>query len=236
MKYLSLICIASLLWIPAGTQAAATRDAPSAITTRCSVSQSDGATAVDWSFGASNPQSAPSGAGRRGYEYYRNMSDFQVTISPAVAGMAPTVTWHAINTKGAGSNDRLAAPALACDAAAQGQTAAAATTAHCIPEPQCRGDDVSARHAINTKGMGANDRLAADIQFVSCDAADDTLSLHLVVPASSKVVVRDISVMRIGGGGMPVVKGRDAVVVACTGPNGEATTLAMQLLLPAVQR
>lgn len=240
MKNLLLLCIAGLLCIPAVTLAAATRDAPSAITTRCSVSQSDTATSVDWSFGASNPPSAPSGSGRRGYEYYKNMSDFRVTVSPAAAGMAPTVTWHAINTKGMGSNDRQAAQVSTCDSAISSQSAAIAAGDHCIPEPQCRGDDVNARHAINTKGAGANDRMAEDSVSASCslsrDANGDTLQLHLVVPASSKVVVRDISVMRTGGGGMPVVKAQNGIVVSCTGPNGEASDLAMRLLLPAVQR
>ncbi len=220
MKNLFLFSIACALSVPGTAGAAESRTDSAAamtMTSHCAISQTNGITAVDWSFGATNSQPVPTSSTRRGYQYYKAMSDMQVTITPAADGVVPTVTWHAIKTKGAGANDRQSSQPSVCEGVA-----------------------VSSAAASDTSGAVAHQ--AATGISASCsvgrDANGETLTVHLIAPASSKVVVRDISFTRVSsdGGGMPVVKAMDGESTRCIDPNGEASDVAMRLLLPAVRR
>lgn len=146
-----------------------------------------------------------------------------LTITPAGNGVEPSVTAHAINTKGLGSNDR---------------------TAHAINTKGMGSGDWSA-HAINTKGCGSQDRSAAAAgsvaaSQVACAMSADSKSVSVsdfTLPVSSKTSFQDLifvtannaKILAAGPGGGPRVLAR------CSGADGTPSSITM-LLLPAVQK
>ncbi len=186
----------------------------------CAIAPADGGTAVDFSFGSSSPPrdlSSGMSSGKKGYDYYLPRPDLQVSVAPPSAdGLAPTVTWHAIKTKGAGG-DRQASPNGRCDAASASAL-------------QRGGWDLK----TNIKARTISSSVSS-VSSLSCSISSDSVSVHIVIPASSKVVLQDLHIEKMvsgGPGGGPRVLSR----AHCDGPDGKPSDMMASLLLPAVQK
>lgn len=166
-KYLALVAALSLAQ-PGWAQRSAVQPAP-IIATTCVVASDGEVTLADITVSAANS------------------GTIEVSITPSTKSIAPTVTWHAINTKGAGANDRQPAPETCREVA---ETGLIVGSDRCIPEPQCRGDDISERiapavaaHAINTKGAGSGDRSAAPASANAINTRGEGAELAVEAPA-----------------------------------------------------
>ena len=167
----------------------------------------------------------------------------RITTTPSSNGGSPTVTAHAIRTKGAGSNDRAALP----------------NNKH--PELMRTYMTVCAQaeHSIKNKGAGSQDRIAATAGMqtqnpngqvsdnspmsaprATCSISANGTSIsvsHLQLPSSSKVSTQDLQFVSskdamataTGLGGLP------SVLARCNGADGAPSEVTM-LLLPAVQK
>ncbi len=160
-----------------------------------------------------------------------------ITIPPAGNGEEPSVTAHAINTKGAGQ-DR-AAHAINTKGMGSGDRAA-----HAIKSKGAGGVDRTA-HAIKTKGCGSEERSAGSdgsvaVPQMACAISADDMSVSVTdfaLPVSSKASFQDLSfvtasnakILAAGPGGGPRVLAR------CSGADGTPSSITM-LLLPAVQK
>ena len=204
--FIALVAALSLPVSALAQRAPALTDATAPSEATCSFSSDGSASSLDFSWGASQP-SNPIGQVLR------------VISTPSSSGGAPTISAHAINTKGTGSqNNRMTNPA--------------------------GGPDVKA-HAINTKGTGCqNGRISADAakapEGLACrinPGKGVTIFNPPPPPIADKVAVQNFqftgaypSNSRMSGpGGGPRVQ-----AIVCSGPDGGPSDIAM-LLLPAVR-
>jgi hypothetical protein len=193
----------------------------------CSISSDGGSSSVDYSFGASNPTSAPTatGRGRDGWDVATGKAGIvdetlRLITTPSSNGGPPTVTAHAITTKGAGA-ERLM-----------------------VDAPQS--SPAACDHAINTKGTGTAGRAALEVGaiagiVIACrinPGKGVTIFNPPPPPIAGKVSMQDFhfvssseaSRMAGGPGGAPHVK-----VFECSSADGSPSLVSM-LLLPAVQK
>ena len=201
----------------------------------CSISSEGGVSTLDYSFGVSNAGSTPTkggmsaGRGRGGWDLAPGKGrivdeTLRVTSSPSSNGGFPTVTAHAINTKGMGANDR-------------------STGDGSQLSPQV------CAHAINTKGAGGPDAHTTPAMMggitggvIACrinPGKGVTIFNPPPPPFPDKVSMQDFHFVNsstadrlaaAGPGGGPHVK-----AVACSSGDGGPSSVSM-LLLPAVQK
>ena len=223
---IALITTASLPFAAQAQRGAAVADTISRST--CSISSEGGVSSLDWSWGASN-----SGSSSIVGEVLR------VTTTPSSDGGTPTVTAHAINTKGAGANDRLSASA--------GLTSPKQTQGATFGE-RVIGAPTSCAHAINTKGTGAQSgrlpltdagKAPRDLACRINPGSSVTIFNPPPPSTSDKVSMQDFHFvsssssrdrMSGGPGGGPHVQ-----AIVCSGADGAPSSVSM-LLLPAVQK
>ena len=202
--------------------------------TTCSISSDNSSTSASFDLSGTGAIGGIAGgviAGR---------TTVRITTTPSSNGGSPTVTAHAIKTKGAGSNDRAALP----------------NNKHPELMRTSMTGCARAEHSIKNKGAGSQDRIAVmqsqnpngqvpdnspmSASGVACSISANGTSIsvsHLQIPAASKVSTQDLQFVSskdamataTGLGGLP------SVLARCNGADGAPSEVTM-LLLPAVQK
>ena len=200
----------------------------------CSISSEGGVSSLDYSFGASNAGSMPSKGGmsadrgRSGWDLAPGKGrivdeTLRVISSPSLNGGPPTVTAHAINTKGMGSGNRSSGDGTQ------------------LPPQVCA-------HAIKTKGAGGPDERATPTILggitggvIACriNPGKGVTIFNPPPPIPDKVSMQDFHFVNsneadrmaaAGPGGGPHVQ-----AIACSSGDGVPSAVSM-LLLPSVQK
>lgn len=201
----------------------------------CSISNESGVSSLDYSFGASNAGSKPSKGGM-GADRGRGDWDLapgkgrivdetlRVVSSPSSNGGPPTMTAHAINTKGMGSGNR---------SSGDGTQLSPQVCAHAIKSKGAGGPDARATPAMMGGITGG---------VIACrinPGKGVTIFNPPLPPILDKVSMQDFHFVNsseadrlaaAGSGGGPHVQ-----AIACSSGDGVPGSVSM-LLLPAVQK
>ena len=234
-----LITLVATVVLPFSTLAQAQRapvvpNAVFASEMACSISSEGGVSSLNYSFGASNAGSKPFEGGvsadrKRGNWNLAPGKDtivdetLRVITTPSLNGGPPTVTAHAINTKGMGSGNRLSG---------DGSQWSPQVCAHAIKSKGAGGPDARVAPAI----VGG---ITSGVIACRINPGKGVTIFNPPPPIPDKVSMQDFHFVNSSKADRMAVAGPGAgphvKAIACSSGDGEPSSVSM-LLLPSVQK